>query len=108
MNEILICLIITVSIVLIWDYFGFIGEFSNYMVELFTRGKIKSIELRKPFGCSLCMSVWITLIILLCLNWKLAPMALVFGWYSQYVIPIIQCIDMMLNKMLYYLQKILK
>lgn len=102
-NVLLACLIITTSIVIIWDYFNAPQEMINQLVNWWTGGKITSVILKKPYGCSLCLSFYTTLIVLLCFNWKLAPMALVFAWSTPYILTICQLLDKIVVKILTYL-----
>lgn len=104
MNAILVCLIVTVSIVYIWDWVEFPQQIANYVIGKLTNGKITRIELKKPWGCSLCMSTWITLIILACMNWKLIPLCLLFGFSTKYILYIITILDEFLTKLLEYIE----
>ena len=100
-------MIITACIVYIWDYSGFVQECADYFMELITKGKIKHVTLRKPWGCSLCMTTWITLIVLLKYEWILAPMCLVYGWSTQYVLAIFNLIDNAMIKVLSALESLI-
>lgn len=40
-------------------------EMTNRFVEMFTKGKVKRVELKKPFSCPLCMCNWLSFIYLL-------------------------------------------
>lgn len=107
MNPILICTIITFSISYIWDVSGFITEFSDRIVSLITKGKIKHIVLRKPLSCSLCMTTWVTLIVLLCINPCLCWMSLVFGMSTKYALYTIQLIDKIITLLFVLLERLL-
>lgn len=61
LNLILIHLIAVV----VWNKLNVPNEFASNLMRLITKGKIKSVELKKPFGCGLCMTFWITLIYML-------------------------------------------
>jgi len=104
MNVLILCLIITASIVYIWDWVSFPQEIANLIISKITDGKINNVELKKPLGCSLCMSTWITLVILLIFNWKLAPMCLVFGWSTKYILYLITLIDEFLSRLLMFME----
>lgn len=58
-------ILINLCIVLIWDIFRAPQEIADSIAELLTKGKIHSVHLRKPWGCSLCMTFWTSLIITL-------------------------------------------
>ena len=109
MNILLICLIVTACIVYIWDYVVFPQEFANMVAGWLTGGKIKHMVLNKPWGCSLCMSTWLTLIILLCAK-ELAytPLCLVYGWSTQYILVIFNLIDNLITKVLGWIDLITK
>lgn len=85
MNAIIICIIVSCCITYIWDFVNFPQELANSLAALFTKGKIKSVELKKPFSCSLCITTWTTLIILLILVPKLCWMCLLFGAATKYI-----------------------
>lgn len=36
------------------------NQISSRFVELLTKGKIKTVYLKKPFSCPLCMTFWIS------------------------------------------------
>lgn len=58
--------LITLIVVFIIDYSGFIDSLKFAISSLLTKGKIKTTEFRiKPFDCSLCMTFWVGLIYLL-------------------------------------------
>lgn len=58
-----ILLFINIIIVLIWDIFRAPQNIADTAAEILTKGKIHHIELRKPFGCSLCITFWTSLIL---------------------------------------------
>ena len=57
--------LIHLIIMIVWKRLDFPNEFASNAMRLITKGKIKSVELKKPFGCGLCMTFWITLIYML-------------------------------------------
>lgn len=59
-----IALVITV----VWDVLQFPNEIANGIASWLTRGKITNVTLSKPFGCSLCMTFWCSLIYVLVTN----------------------------------------
>lgn len=100
MNEIVICLIITAAIVYGYDYLSFPRTFAARIMSLI-RGKEVTpdrIQLPKLLECSLCMSNWMTLIILLIMNWKLCWMCLVFSYLTKPILYIYNIIDLIVDK----------
>lgn len=61
--------IIAVITVFIIDISGFVNEVKLMISKWLTKGKIISADWDlKPFTCSLCMTFWIGLIYIICLN----------------------------------------
>lgn len=58
-------LLINLTIVLIWDYFNAPNDILSALFSRFTKGRIPTIELKRPFGCSLCMTFWCSIIYLI-------------------------------------------
>ena len=54
-------ILINLIVVLIWDIFKAPQEMVNRIAERVTKGKIHYVNLRKPFGCSLCITFWLSL-----------------------------------------------
>lgn len=55
-------LIITASIIYIWNYSGFIFDLSRMLYERLNKDKTyKGQTIMKPFGCALCMVFWCVL-----------------------------------------------
>ena len=109
MNILLICLIVTACIVYIWDYVMFPQEFANMVAGWITNGKIKHVFLQKPWSCSLCLSTYTTLIILLCAGeWSYVPLSLVYGWSTQYILVLFNLIDNLITKVLGWIDLITK
>lgn len=61
LNLILIHLIVVV----VWNKLNVPNEIASLIMKTITRGKISSVELKKPLGCGLCMTFWITLLYML-------------------------------------------
>lgn len=101
-------LIITVCLVLIIDWFNAPNEILSQIMGIFTRGKITRVELKPPFGCSKCMTFWITLIFLLITAPELCWMSLVFAFSTKYILFIIEIIDKMITKLMILAERILK
>lgn len=110
MNTVLLCLIITTSIVLIWDYFQFPYEFTALLASKVLKKKINSdqVELPKPIGCSTCMTFWINLIVLCFINIKLVYLSLLFAFLSRHILSIINLIDSVIQLTIYRVDSALK
>lgn len=106
MNSIIICIIITFSIVYIWDYVNFPEEFANRILTIILKKPVH-ITLMKPFGCSLCMTTWTTLIILLCINPCWCWLSLVFGMSTKYALYTIQTVDKIISLIFIKIDKLL-
>lgn len=73
MNIYFITFCITAITVLVIDIFKFWDNFSSEIIYYLTKGKIrKSIDL-KPFNCSLCLSHWVNLIVLIATGFFTIP-----------------------------------
>lgn len=96
MNSIIICTIITFSIVYIWDVVNFPEEIVNRILTIILKKPVH-ITLMKPFGCSLCMTTWITLIVLLCIDPCWCWLSLVFGMSTKYILYTIQIVDKIIS-----------
>lgn len=59
---VLIYILLTFSIVYIIDFSGILFDLSKLFYEVTTRRKWKYQMIRKPFGCSQCMTFWSILI----------------------------------------------
>lgn len=107
MNIFIICLIVSFSITYIWDFVHFPEELADRIISLVTKGKINHIELKKPLSCSLCMTTWTTLIILLCLDPCWCWMALVFGMSTKYILYAIELTDRIITLLFVLLERLL-
>lgn len=105
--SLLICLIVMVSIVLIWDWFNAPNEIASQLMNWLSKGKITQVELKKPWGCSTCLTFWITLVILLVMSPQLCWMSLVYAFFAKYTLYIIDTVDRLITKIFVLLQKIL-
>lgn len=108
MNIYLICLIITLSLVIIIDYLNAPCEIASTIANIITKGKIKNVQLKKPFGCSLCMTFWITVIILLILEPSMCWLSLIYAICTKYILAIINLIDLIICKSIIYIENKLK
>lgn len=55
-------LFINITVVLIWDIFNFPNEFASTIAQIITHNKVQYIQLKKPFGCSLCVTFWLSIV----------------------------------------------
>ena len=113
--SLLICLIVMVSIVLIWDWFNAPNEIASQLMNWLSKGKITRVELKKPWGCPLCMCWWISwvyLLITLPFTWHYfligVGLSLLNALLTKYTLYIIETIDLVLCKLLGWLQQLLK
>ena len=113
--SLLICLIVMVSIVLIWDWFNAPNEIASQLMNWLSKGKITRVELKKPWGCPLCMCWWISwvyLLITLPFTWHyfliVVGLSLLNALLTKYTLYIIETIDLVLCKLLGWLQQLLK
>lgn len=104
---IVVCLVVMISIVFIWDWFNAPNEIASSIMRLLTNGKIKQVELKKPFGCSACMTFWITLVILLIGSPEWCWMSLVYAFLTKHTLIIIDTIDKIIVKIFILIQKLL-
>jgi hypothetical protein len=69
MNLILINLIITY----VWDIIGFPNTIASLVADWISGGRIKSVILKPPLGCSFCLIFWISIGYLLITGFPLLP-----------------------------------
>ena len=86
MNVLLLCAAIELNIVLVWDLF----DAPNRILSTFFR---LPMTLNPPFGCSLCMTFWVTLLVLLTEQPSLWWCAVLFAWTTRYVGYALKLID---------------
>lgn len=107
MNSLIICLIVMFSITVIWGYLDVPNEIASKIMNFFTGGKIKRVELKKPIGCTLCMTFWSTLVILLIMSPKWCWMSLLYALGTKYTLYIIELVDRALVKLFVKLENLL-
>lgn len=107
MYALILCLIITGCIAYIY-HLDAPNEVVSTFMSWITRGKIKRVELRKPWGCPLCMTFWITLVVLLVLAPKFWFMSLVFAFSVKYIDYTITVLERALDRLFCWLETILK
>lgn len=54
------------------------------------------VTLRKPFGCPTCMTFWVILVVLLCVDPSMWWMAFVWAWLSKYLSYALVVVDKMI------------
>lgn len=101
------CLILTTSIVYIYDFLNFPREFLARIYSIILKEEVDParIKLPKLLECSLCASNWSTLILLLIFNWKLAPFCLLFSWSTRPIYQIINILDKLIHNILAAIEK---
>ena len=83
------------------------NQIASWLADILTNGKIKHIELRKPFGCPLCLTFWTTLIILLCTSPQYWYMSLLLAFLSKYFDYGLTILELLLDKAFLLLEKLL-
>lgn len=104
MNIYLACLIIAVSFVIIIDYLDAPNDIAGTIMGLITNGKITHVRLKKPFGCSLCMTFWTTLILLLIVNPLMCWLSLIYAISTKYIFYLINLVDLIICKSFIYIE----
>lgn len=101
------CLILTTSIVYVYDFLNFPREFLARIYSIILKEEVdpSRIKLPKLLQCSLCATNWSTLILLLFLNYKLAPLCLFFSWLTGPVLQIINILDKLIHNILAAIEK---
>lgn len=108
MNIYLVCLIIALSFVIIIDYLDAPNDIAGTIMGLITNGKITHVRLKKPFGCSLCMTFWVTLILLLIVNPLMCWLSLIYAISTKYIFYFINLVDLIICKSFIYIENKLK
>lgn len=108
MNIYLICLIIALSLVIIIDYLNAPNEMAGTIMNIITKGKIKNVQLKKPFGCSLCMTFWTTFILLLIIKPSMCWLALIYAISTKYILAILNLFDLIICKSIIYIENKLR
>lgn len=106
LNLILINIIITY----VWDILNYPNTIAGMLTALFTKGRIKSVELKAPLGCSFCMIFWISAIYLLICKLALLPaiaIGLVCAFSSKITLYSITILDSIIDKVFRYLERLI-
>lgn len=101
-----ICWIITFCIVMIYGYFDAPNQIASQIMARLTKGKIKRVILKKPWGCQTCMCFWITLLILLIISPHLCWMSIIYAFSVKFILYLIQLLDKLLTKLFIRLEKL--
>lgn len=113
----IVLLYISVLITIVWDYLNYPNEVAGLIVSKLTNGRIKQVELIKPFGCSLCMTSIISWLYLAftCVVWSsftsivgYTLLAVINGISTNYIYSLILIVNDTINKLLSELDKIFK
>ena len=113
----IVLLYISVLITIVWDYLNYPNEVAGLIVSKLTNGRIKQVELIKPFGCSLCMTAIISWLYLAftCVVWSsftsivgYTLLAVINGISTNYIYSLILIVNDTINKLLSELDKIFK
>lgn len=94
--------------VIIIDYLDAPNEIAGTIMGYITKGKITHVRLKKPFGCSLCMSFWITFIVLLIVEPWMCWVSLLYAISTKYLLYLINLIDLIICKSFIYIENKLK
>ena len=108
-------LLINFILVVVIGYLNAPNEIASQLMNWLSKGKITRVELKKPWGCPLCMCWWISwiyLLITLPFTWHyfLIGIGLSLGnaLLTKYTLYIIETADLALCKLLGWLQQLLK
>ena len=107
MTPLLFAIITTCIIVYVWDYIAFPQHIADSIISAITHNKIRHCEIIRPFGCSLCMTQWTTLIFFLCVQPELFWVSFILSWSTQYILLLYNLIDKLLLTIFKQLEKIL-
>lgn len=106
MNVFIICLIVTISIVYIYDWVEFPRTLIQHFTSIILKRDVKEVRIPKLLECSLCASTWITLIILLFIKPEYCYVCLLYGFSTKYILYAIQTIDNLLSLIFLSLEKL--
>ena len=107
MNTLLLCFIITVFVVIIWDFLDAPNNIASAIMNHITKGRITRVELKPPFGCSLCTVFWLTMLFILILSPSYWWMSIIYAISTKYVLYLIKLFDKFCVKIAIVLEKII-
>lgn len=99
-------LILTVVITYIY-HLDAPNQIASLFANIITKGKFTNITLKKPFGCPLCITFWITLIILLCTCPHLWALSFVYAFLVKYIDYCISIVELCLDTIFMTLERLL-
>lgn len=91
------CMIITACIAYVY-WLDAPNDIASRIVSLIFKREYR-VRLRKPFGCSLCMTFWVTLTVLLIWQASAWWFAFVCAWSSKYFYFIYEVADKLFVKL---------
>lgn len=115
MSMILTLFTIALIITIIWDVLQVPNEIANGIAAWLTKGKVTNVLLRKPLGCSLCMTFWCTLgyvlgtvgvVSLTIFTWHLS-LCLMFALATTYIQMTINLINKLIINLFVRLEKLI-
>lgn len=110
-------LYISLLVTIVWDYLNYPNEVAGLIMSKLTNGRIKQVELIKPFGCSLCMTAIISWLYLAftCVVWSsftsivgYTLLAVLNGISTIYIYSLILIINDKINQLLSGLDKLFR
>lgn len=107
MSVLVICIIMTACIVYVWDVLHFPQEIFDEIIKVISKGKLQHIELKKPFSCSLCISFWCSLVLLLIMLPEHSYFALVSAFSTKYINYTFSIIDAIISKIFVLLERLI-
>jgi hypothetical protein len=100
-----VCIILTICIAYIYHIDAPNRIFSS-IISLLLKKNIY-LELKKPFGCPLCMTFWISLILLLICSPQICWLSLLLAFSTKYIDYSISIIELLLDKIFVLLERLL-
>lgn len=100
-------LLINFIITYVWDILNYPNTIAGIITGWLTKGRIKHVELKAPFGCSFCMIFWCSLIYLLIANLPILPsiaIGLACAFSSKITLYTITLIDSIIDKIFRWLE----
>jgi hypothetical protein len=108
---------ISILITIVWDYLNYPNELASLIMDKLTNGRIKTVYLDKPLGCSLCVTTIISWVYLAfsCITWTsftsivyYTLLAVINGCMTKYIFYIIILIDKTIDKIMIFIERLLK
>lgn len=96
MQAIELCVIVSVCVAIVY-WLDAPNDIASRVMSLLLRREVH-VQLRKPWGCNICMTFWLTLIVLLIAQPSLWWVSFVCAWSAKYLHYIIEVLDKVLVK----------